>query len=245
MTKTEIILPDHIKKPEPETDEREFYMEAFGVPFLSLIANPTDEWRQGLIKYLDENCDMTNTSAFFGDDLQRKSDPYDMEPFYNFVGEGVKTFLEVFLRKEKIKYYDINLVKWWAVVLEKDSIVNPHTHTDGHISGVYYLEVPEVEMGNGSFCLLDESGGTLNPWGLPINSGHYHGPYQYRIPPETNQMFLFPSIQPHLVLPYSGDKKRYSISFDIAITRTNEPDDELSGGFENTLPQPQHWKTLT
>lgn len=230
---------------EQERDDLEFYIEAFGVPIKSGRANVSEEWRKGLIEKIDEKYDMSSHTIFFGDDLERREDFYDMEPLYKNISEDIKELLSNFIKNDKLELYDFHIVKWWNVTMKTGGFVNPHTHTDSHISGVYYVEVPETNSMGGEFCLVDKSNASATAWQLPIHSDHFFGPYQYRIPPTTNQILLFPSNQPHAVLPYSGDKKRYSISFDIVITRNNVPDPQHFGGFENTLPEPKYWKKLT
>ncbi len=227
---------------QTNNDDNKFLMEVFGNPVMTLDTPIDEEWRQELLKYIDKTSPLDSNRTYFTDDTPVTFD-FDITPLLSAINKAVREYLSVYVKEDKMKYYDFHVVKWWSVLMTNDGVVSPHTHTDGHISGVYYAEANDFDTG--CLSILDDSAGTTLPFGFPIHGRHLHGPYRYDIPAKTNSLVLFPSKVCHAVLPYNGVKKRYSVSFDIIITRNNEPDDECDGAFENTLPEPKFWKKLT
>ena len=98
----------------------------------------------------------------------------------------------------------------WGVVLTGAGHQIPHIHPSAWLSGVYYPQVPEG---------VDEAGQGQAGWiefGRPPE--HFHCRAAPRVVlhrPEEGLMLLFPSYAYHRTIPFSGDRQRVSIAFDL------------------------------
>lgn len=84
-----------------------------------------------------------------------------------------------------------------------------HSHPNCHLSGVYYLNIPE---GSGDFCFIDPKP-SFNV--LDLSGGTYMG--RYRIKPSNGLMILFPSWLEHEVEHSSCKDARISAPFNIVF----------------------------
>ena len=84
--------------------------------------------------------------------------------------------------------------------------ISAHVH-EGWLSGVFYVRVPvEKENAAGNIeC-------TLHGYDLPVIRDDFP---RRVITTQPGRLVLFPSSLPHRVFPFSGDKERISIAFDI------------------------------
>jgi putative 2-oxoglutarate-Fe(II)-dependent oxygenase superfamily protein len=102
----------------------------------------------------------------------------------------------------------------WAAVVQGDGYQKWHIHPDGWISGVYYVDVPELKRGN------DAGAGDIE-----------FGPYSFgnmlenvdtlcwRITPKAGLLLLFPSHYAHRTWPTMVNDRRSSIAFDVLPSR--------------------------
>lgn len=96
----------------------------------------------------------------------------------------------------------------WAVVLEAAGHQAPHIHPSAWLSGVYYVQLPELAAEGGQAGWIEfgqalEHQRTTRP--LPTTA----------LRPETGLMVLFPSYFFHRTLPFDGDGTRISVAFDV------------------------------
>ncbi|MGB3207757.1 MAG: 2OG-Fe(II) oxygenase family protein [Crinalium sp.] len=96
----------------------------------------------------------------------------------------------------------------WAVVLEPEGFQNSHIHPESLISGVYYIQVPDTVKQNNS------GKGNLSFADLFIKKTA-DGQIDYTVKPEEGMLVLFPSYFWHSTIPFSGDKDRVCISFNV------------------------------
>jgi uncharacterized protein (TIGR02466 family) len=99
---------------------------------------------------------------------------------------------------------EINL-KGWHVVLKQQGHQTAHIHSGGWLSGVIYLKtVPSLGKDEGAieFSLNGEQY-------VNINASHltYH--------PEVGDIVFFPSSLHHRTIPFTTDKDRIIVSFDL------------------------------
>ena len=92
-------------------------------------------------------------------------------------------------------------------------IIKPnHIHDQGWMSGVYYVDLPDLSLErkkNAGWIEFNRSG-----YDLP----HYGGDREVQvIKPELGMLIMFPSYVWHGTIPYLGNSNRVSISFDIEL----------------------------
>ncbi len=98
----------------------------------------------------------------------------------------------------------------WATVLQAEGHQVPHLHPDGHIGGVYYVQLPRA---------VAESGDAHEGW---IEFGRPPPAFRCRAEPETRMvqpeegmLLLFPSYFYHRTIPFRSHGLRISIAFDL------------------------------
>jgi len=98
----------------------------------------------------------------------------------------------------------------WSIVLEGQGYQVPHIHPSAWLSGVYYVQLPELagQSGQGDAGWIE--------FGRPPE--HFHcsvEPEVRAIQPEPGLMLLFPSYFYHRTVPFKSAGLRISISFDV------------------------------
>ncbi len=137
----------------------------------------------------------------------------------------------------------------WPVISRKGQRIAVHAHHTAHISGVYYVSIPDVEDKEdaGAFILYNESSpnefqagiatestGAIKDWNaLSFQRGCYL--------PEAGRLLLFPAKQNHSVEPNKTDELRISISFDIVMTSSDKAKKDT---LEFLAPPPHQWKAF-
>ncbi len=153
------------------------------------------------------------------------------------IEQAVRDYLNSFSKMvDKLQIYH---QKSWPVILKSNGKVDGHSHTNAHLSAVYYLNVPKANGGDLVFFSPIE----LN---LPSNSSgvDFLRPqtYMHVIKPYNGLLVVFPSALRHEVTKYEGDESRLSLSFDFVLTASEEVG---SGKIENLAPSIKTWKPFT
>jgi len=97
----------------------------------------------------------------------------------------------------------------WAVVLNAQGHQVPHIHPSAWLSGVYYVEVPEIVSGS------DDHAGWIEFGSRPQ---HFHArsdPAVRCFEPKEGLLLLFPSYIYHRTVPYGAEQRRISMAFDV------------------------------
>ena len=93
----------------------------------------------------------------------------------------------------------------WHVILKQQGFQAPHIHPDGWLSGVIYLKVvPHLEKHEGAIEF------SLNGWGYSDSNS-----LKMVKQPNEGDIILFPSSLHHRTIPFSSNKDRISIAFDL------------------------------
>ncbi|WP_282146404.1 2OG-Fe(II) oxygenase family protein [Alteromonas stellipolaris] len=93
----------------------------------------------------------------------------------------------------------------WSVRLVSTGFHKSHYHSDGWLSGVFYVDVPkEVEQGGNGWLLF----GKPDIQGLSMIE-------DYAIKPEPGLLALFPSYMWHGTNPITSNQQRLTVAFDI------------------------------
>ena len=110
---------------------------------------------------------------------------------------------------KKTETYQI--LSCWVNFLEPGDYQSNHIHNNGCISGVYYLDEPEIEPNN-------EHAGWIEFNRAGYNLPHFAGEKGIELIKPTGGMFIFfPSYVWHGTIPYTHSYSRISISFDIKL----------------------------
>jgi tetratricopeptide (TPR) repeat protein len=96
----------------------------------------------------------------------------------------------------------------WATVLDSGGFQDSHNHPSGILSGVYYVQLPD--MGEAGAI---EFGRPAPPFDLSPE------PEVVLIRPQTGLLVLFPSFFWHRTIPFQGGGQRISIAFDLIVGR--------------------------
>ena len=107
------------------------------------------------------------------------------------------------------------LTNMWININTPNSYNHIHTHSGSFISGVYYIDVEEDNMGDIEFYRNDESEYYI-PKNIPINQ---FTALKTKYTAKTNTMYLFPSWLRHSVLSNQNNKDRISISFNYGYPK--------------------------
>ena len=109
----------------------------------------------------------------------------------------------------KTKKYTINTC--WANLLGPGDFQSSHIHNNGWMSGVYYLDEPEIEPDKKHAGWIEFNRAGYN---LP----HFAGEKGIElIKPKAGMFIFFPSYVWHGTIPYTHKYNRISISFDIQL----------------------------
>ena len=95
----------------------------------------------------------------------------------------------------------------WSVWLKPDGFHHNHVHPTGWLSSACYIELPDSVAAGGQegWIKFGEPGVVTQP-----KLAHEHA-----VQPEPGMLVLFPSYMWHGTIPFSGDKPRLAIAFDI------------------------------
>lgn len=94
----------------------------------------------------------------------------------------------------------------WVTILEQGGQQTPHIHPAGWLSGVLYVDVGQPCVENAGNLMF----GRVQP-DIPLKRPAHE--YQHR--PINGQLVTFPSYFFHNTIPYSGDRPRISLAFDL------------------------------
>lgn len=96
----------------------------------------------------------------------------------------------------------------WGVVMMNGGHEIAHIHPNGWLSGVFYVNLPDVIGQQGEAGYLE--------FGKPTPDLHVRSGMELRhYKPEYGQMFLFPSYFYHGTVPFRSDQRRICIAFDV------------------------------
>lgn len=97
----------------------------------------------------------------------------------------------------------------WGVVLKNKGHERSHIHPNGWLSGVFYVQLPEI---------IDDAQFEPQGWlefGRPTADLHVQSPQETEVyKPEYGSIILFPSYFYHGTIPFKSREKRICISFD-------------------------------
>jgi tetratricopeptide (TPR) repeat protein len=98
----------------------------------------------------------------------------------------------------------------WGTVLDQQGHQASHMHRNAWVSGVYYVQLPDVMHGPN-----EEQSGWIEfgrpPEEFPCQKVHKVQTFE----PAEGRMFMFPSFEFHRTIPFESSEQRISIAFDL------------------------------
>jgi tetratricopeptide (TPR) repeat protein len=106
----------------------------------------------------------------------------------------------------------------WAVAVHDDGHETWHIHPSGWISGVYYVQVPEIEL------TQDKSPGAIEFGPYPFDCQRESTAWQCCcVEPKAGMLLLFPSYYAHRTMPTNVREPRICVAFDAIPSSTPQP----------------------
>jgi tetratricopeptide (TPR) repeat protein len=98
----------------------------------------------------------------------------------------------------------------WGTVLDRMGHQAAHMHRNAWISGVYYVQLPDVMHG------ANEARSGWIEFGRPPDEFPCTVDHEVRnFEPREGRMFMFPSFEYHRTIPFESSEQRISIAFDL------------------------------
>ena len=101
----------------------------------------------------------------------------------------------------------------WAVVLRASGFQTPHFHAPATVSGVYYVQIPEVvktrAVGEAGFIKFGP------PLDANAGASAEDTPLSKSLRPEEGMVVLFPSYFWHYTMPFESREDRICVAFDV------------------------------
>ncbi|MCP5081486.1 MAG: tetratricopeptide repeat protein [Alphaproteobacteria bacterium] len=101
----------------------------------------------------------------------------------------------------------------WAAVLDKQGNQDAHIHFDGHLSGCYYVRIPEEVSGEAN----GEDGTVAGGFEVGRPPPEFFCKREHRhkvVKPMEGMMVLFPSYMYHQTIPFKSTERRICVAFD-------------------------------
>jgi uncharacterized protein (TIGR02466 family) len=106
------------------------------------------------------------------------------------------------------------LLNGWLNVNPPGGYNSPHQHSDAHLSGVYYVDVPKAKSDAGGAIEF------LSPHPVRLLSTVIRSPLfsdRVRVQPAPGDLIIFPSQLVHWVHPNDSGKPRITVAFNATI----------------------------
>ena len=171
--------------------------------------------------------DLKDTRSYFGDTFN--GGQLHNFPEFDVLNDAISKHVKLYFAdatEDFLRDLNIYAQKSWFVRVKSGGSVGMHSHPNGHVSCVFYIDVPDK---CGKLCFSAPENCVTN---LPIPMGYD----DYEIVPQNGMLILFPSSLEHYVLNSMPDIPRYSVSYDL-ICATPLPE-------ENYCLDPSNWKKL-
>jgi uncharacterized protein (TIGR02466 family) len=108
---------------------------------------------------------------------------------------------------------DLKFYNMWFNINPQHSYNTLHNHQDSILSGVYYVDVPDSNMGNIEFHRDDD----MQYYMPALKNYNQFTSHKAVYKPQTGMLLLFPSWLKHQVMQNQSTKDRYSISFNYGV----------------------------
>ena len=130
--------------------------------------------------------------------------------------DNISNIIETTIKDFHLKDCSISLNSLWVNINQKWAYNHRHIHPNSHLSGIFYLKVPE---NSGDLIFVNDNMQMNNVYEF-INENvtksiKLYPTYKYK--PEEGRMFIFDSLLPHYVEQNLSREDRISISFNLNL----------------------------
>ena len=136
-----------------------------------------------------------------------KNYPNEFDIFQNKIEQILKNI------KEEINVPPLKLSEFWLNINGYGDYNKLHNHPGSFLSGVFYIDVPDKNMGSIHFLRGDDMKYYINKLPNPNNFTGQHVTYV----PKSGKLLIFPSWLDHHVDGNRSKQKRISLSFNYKI----------------------------
>ena len=113
---------------------------------------------------------------------------------------------------------ELSVKSFWCNVNTYGDYNTLHNHRGSILSGVFYVDVPDENMGNINFQRSDD----IEYYLPPLNNYNNFTGEKASYKPESGKVLIFPSWLRHSVNPFFGEGERSTFSATVSINPTNE-----------------------
>ena len=130
---------------------------------------------------------------------------------FKFIGDKLDKTMNTCAKQ--INVPELKLHSYWSNINSYGDYNTLHNHRGSILSGVFYVDVPDENMGNINFQRSDDIAYYLPPLKEYNNFTAEKASYK----PETGKVLIFPSWLKHSVDGSRSKKERISISFNYGV----------------------------
>ena len=183
--------------------------------FSSLVISYDLEYNFNIFNYVKNECEFKNSGH------SKSEITTDTNIFNNFFEEKQYIMNHFNNFKDNILHYEsieFDMTTSWGTKINNNGYIQTHNHSNSFYSGILYLD--DVDYDNGGKLQFSTVG--LYPQSFSLNSPSEFTIWNSRmwyIKPKKNRLILFPSYLYHNVELYTGNLPRYSIAFNIFMTK--------------------------
>lgn len=101
----------------------------------------------------------------------------------------------------------------WTIVMKNQGYQKQHIHPSGWLSGVTYIQLPDAVYASAA-----AREGWIEFGQPPEGFPWQREPQLHSVQPEIGKIVLFPSYYYHKTIPFTADRQRISVAFDVIPT---------------------------
>ena len=166
------------------------------------------EMKESVLSIKEKNPDgvkKTNYGGWQSKDYKSFSDKFKL--IGNKLNETIKTCAE------QIGVPELNLKNYWININRYGDYNTVHNHRGAILSGVFYIDVPDENMGNINFFRDDD----INYYLPPLEKYNNFTGEKATYTPKSGRVLIFPSWLRHSVDGSKSEKQRISMSFNYGV----------------------------
>jgi uncharacterized protein (TIGR02466 family) len=130
---------------------------------------------------------------------------------FESMGERLDNTIETC--RKQIGVPELKLSSYWFSINTFGDYTSLHNHRDSILSGVFYIDIPDENMGNINFERSDDASYHLPPLETYNNFTGEKASYE----PQTGRVLIFPSWLKHSVDGCRSKKNRIAVSFNYGV----------------------------
>ena len=151
----------------------------------------------------------SHQGGFYSDDSFLRSHHKCVAPLTHLIQNGVGDYIKRLLGAQA-PTVQVDLAAWVALTCAGDYQA-PHVHGGAALSGIYYVEVPDLKDPQGCIDILNP----LEQQEMTFLKGYAKS--HCRICPKPGDLLIFPAYCKHFVHPFSGEGERLCVVFNAVV----------------------------